>query len=676
MIGLGLYSRRFRHNPMVLPYQVLMYTAGLWAVNYAADLAVTELAPKVFIMETRFIVSPYVTLAEIWLVLVYLGKESWVRRWWTYPLTGFMVVTTLLALTSTMHTLFRYDYHIVMVGDTATLAFTNGPWYLLYIAVTYTLLLTVLGLLLVVNRPRQPYFLFQRAVFITALLLPVVPSIMYELHLGPVPGINFTTIFFWVPAVLYIWVLYPGKFFEIVPVARDRVIEGMTSPLLILDARRRVVDMNPAACTLLGTTARDAYGKPADQVFSPLPGLFTFCCMKDPGHVELVAGGGEHVYLVEMDTIPSRSGGPETSIIKLQDITARKRAENALRESEERYRTLVDQLPDYILVHRDGSILYINSTAATQLGYGREELLGRHVSTFIRPGYRDVVERAIEGRAAGEEIGKYGIEVMTKDGENRMLLVTGARIIYEGAPATLNVLTDITDLKRAEVSVRAANAKLNLLTSITRHDVNNQLTVMQGYIGLARDQAGTAQPISSYLEKADDAGGKISRMIAFTKGYQQFGVQAPVWHEVQPLVSSAAEGVMSGTLAVENRVPPGISVYADPLIAQVLGNLLENAARHGEKVTRVVFSAEDKGDHLEVICEDDGVGVPPDEKERIFGHGYGKNTGLGLFLAREILGITGITIHESGVPGAGARFVITVPKEAYHTKVPAATLPS
>jgi PAS domain S-box-containing protein len=661
---------------MVLPYQVLMYTAGLWAVNYAADLAVTELGAKVFIMETRFLVSPYVTLCEIWLVLVYLGKESWIRRWWTYPIIGFMGVTTLLALTSNMHALFRYDYHIVMVGDIATLAFTNGPWYILYLIVTYTLLITVLGLLLVVNRPRQPYFLFQRAVFITALLFPVIPSVLYDLHLGPFPGINFTTILFWIPAVLYIWVLYPGKFFEIVPVARDRVIEGLTSPLVILDARRRVIDMNPAACTLLGTTAQEAYAKPAEQVFSPLPGLITFCCMKDPGHVELVTRGGEAVYLMQMDTILSRSGGPETYIIKLQDITGRKRAENALRESEERYRTLVDQLPDYILVHRNGIILYINPAAADQLGYARDEFLGKHVSAFIRPEYQSLADQVIERRSHGEDVRKYEIEVMTKEGENRMLLVTGARIIYESEPAVLNVLTDITDLKRAGASVRAANAKLNLLTSITRHDVNNQLTVMQGYLGLAREEAGATEPLKSHLEKANAAGEKISRMIAFTKGYQQFGVQAPVWHEVRGLVASAAEGFTPGTIKVENYVPSDISVYADPLIAQVFSNLLENAVRHGGKITRVAFSAVTHEDRLEITCEDDGVGVPADEKERIFERGYGKNTGLGLFLGREILGITGITIHESGVPWEGAKFILTVPKEAYHTKDTVPGIPS
>ncbi len=94
---------------------------------------------------------------------------------------------------------------------------------------------------------------------------------------------------------------------------------------------------------------------------------------------------------------------------------------------------------------------------------------------------------------------------------------------------------------------------------------------------------------------------------------------------------------------------------------------MDNAVRHGGKITTVRFSAEERdGDHI-VVCEDDGVGIPLDEKEKIFDRGFGKNTGLGLFLSREVLDITGITIKETGEPGVGARFEMTVPKGAWRS---------
>ncbi len=113
---------------------------------------------------------------------------------------------------------------------------------------------------------------------------------------------------------------------------------------------------------------------------------------------------------------------------------------------------------------------------------------------------------------------------------------------------------------------------------------------------------------------------------------------------------------------MKNDVPAGFEVFADPLIVKVGYNLVDNAMRHGGKITTIRFSVEDRSAGQVIVCEDDGVGVPAEEKEQIFARGYGKHTGLGLFLSREILSITGITITETGGPGKGARFEMTVPK--------------
>ena len=106
----------------------------------------------------------------------------------------------------------------------------------------------------------------------------------------------------------------------------------------------------------------------------------------------------------------------------------------------------------------------------------------------------------------------------------------------------------------------------------------------------------------------------------------------------------------------------GLEIYADPLFVKVLINLLDNAVRHGgTRLTTIRFSYRKDGDFLVVTCADDGDGIEESEKTRLFTQGFGKNTGLGLFLVREILLITDITIRENGVPGTGARFEITVP---------------
>lgn len=101
------------------------------------------------------------------------------------------------------------------------------------------------------------------------------------------------------------------------------------------------------------------------------------------------------------------------------------------------------------------------------------------------------------------------------------------------------------------------------------------------------------------------------------------------------------------------------------MLEKVFFNLFDNAIRHGERVTSISVRCEPSGEELVIVVEDDGIGIPLDEKQKIFGKGFGKNTGYGLFLVREILAITGISIHETGKHGSGARFEITIPKDGF-----------
>jgi signal transduction histidine kinase len=108
-----------------------------------------------------------------------------------------------------------------------------------------------------------------------------------------------------------------------------------------------------------------------------------------------------------------------------------------------------------------------------------------------------------------------------------------------------------------------------------------------------------------------------------------------------------------------------LEIFADPLFEKALFNIMENVLSHGVSATEVTLRFEEKSDHLTLIIEDNGVGIPIEEKNMIFDRGYGKGSGLGLFLVREVLSITGITIRETGIHGQGTRFDISVPKGAY-----------
>jgi PAS domain S-box-containing protein len=215
---------------------------------------------------------------------------------------------------------------------------------------------------------------------------------------------------------------------------------------------------------------------------------------------------------------------------------------------------------------------------------------------------------------------------------------------------------DITDRKRAEDAIRQANRQLNLMTSITRHDINNKISIITGYLAVAKKKF-TDPTLADYFGKMESAIKAIQTQIEFTRVYHDLGTREPQWEELGKVLS-------------KSHVPPnvflnaeiaGIEVYADPMLEKVFFNLLDNSIRHGQHVTEIRVSSCQSPEGLKIFWEDNGIGIVPEEKEKIFERGFGRNTGLGMFLAREILSLTGISIRETGTEGKGARFEIIVP---------------
>jgi len=241
------------------------------------------------------------------------------------------------------------------------------------------------------------------------------------------------------------------------------------------------------------------------------------------------------------------------------------------------------------------------------------------------------------------------------------VLDAGGRVV-----AVQGIGQDITEQRNAQEAIRRANHQLNLLTGITRHDIRNQIHSLQTYLELSKHSLDDAEKTAEFIRKKEQAAAAIERQIAFMTEYQDLGMNAPMWQDVDAAVHNALslESLPGIRVSTEGN---GIEVYADPLFERVFFNLLDNSLRHGQHVSAIRVSSHESEEGLVVVWEDNGVGIAAGDKERIFERGFGKHTGFGLFLAREILSLTGITIAETGEPGTGARFEIVVPPGGFRT---------
>jgi PAS domain S-box-containing protein len=351
----------------------------------------------------------------------------------------------------------------------------------------------------------------------------------------------------------------------------------------------------------------------------------------------------------------------------IHDITERKRTEEALIESEALFRGLFTQASQLTgVLDLEGRLTRANATAMSLIGLDTEQVVGKlfwetpwwSQDPKTQAAMKDAVSRA----GHGEDV---HFEAIHKDAAGNVHYIdfflkpvvdTKGNII-----ALLPEGRDITELKLADAAIHQANKKLNTLSSITRHDIKNQLTMLRGYLTLLEKKLPDPS-LNEYLKKAATAAQNISSMVQFTKEYENIGFDLPVWQDCHTLIDTAVNQANLGQIKVKNDIPSGMEVFADSMIVKVCYNLIENAVRHGGKITTIrFFEKECNGDHI-IVCEDDGDGVPAAEKDKIFDQGFGKNTGLGLFLAREILDITGIKISETGEQGKGARFEILVPE--------------
>ncbi|MDK2974104.1 MAG: hypothetical protein PWP08_475 [Methanofollis sp.] len=308
--------------------------------------------------------------------------------------------------------------------------------------------------------------------------------------------------------------------------------------------------------------------------------------------------------------------------------------------------TFPEEDPDPVMrVGGNGRVLYANEAGKKVLkAWGTDE------GGVLPETWQEVVADSL----ASARITRRDVDLEGSD-------FTLACVPLPGADCANFYGVDITERKRTENAIQDANRKLNLLNSIIRHDLFNQITVLQGYLDLIRE-TGEGGP---YLDRIAEAAARIRRQVEFGRDYQELGVRGPTWQAAGDEMNNAFLSLSPQGIRLECEVDPRLEVFADPLIGRVFYNLVDNTVRHSKGACTVRFSAEPSENGLSLIYEDDGPGIPEERKKDLFGWPSGKKRGLGMTLSSEILSLTGLSIREEGTAGQGVRFAIAVPPSRF-----------
>ena len=473
-----------------------------------------------------------------------------------------------------------------------------------------------------------------------------------------------------------------------------QIIDLLPDPTMAIDRTGSVVAWNRAMEVLSGLPASAVMGKCGDVYTSWIRGtsgsaLIQFVLHQDK---DAIAVTYPHAYFegntVRTETAITRTDGQSFSlwvsatpildemgevtgaIESMRDVTHQKKIARALKESRRYLDAIINTMPDPLFIKdHDHRFVTVNDSFCEFTGYSRENLAGKtdydvfpegEAAIFLEKD-RDVLRTRQENEN----------EELLTDSQGKTHTIVTKKALYVNASHEefiVGAIRDITQRKKTEQALQLTLRKLNTLSSITRHDILNQLMGLRAFIELTKGRV-TDPEKAEFLKKADDAAEAIQRQIEFTRNYEDLGVKEPQWQDVGELFRSAVTDLQLSGITVDVQVH-SLAVYADPLIIKVFYTLAENSLRHGGTVTEIGLSCGEGPSGLTITYRDDGTGIADADKKNLFQRGFGKHTGLGLFLSREILSITGITISETGTQGSGVQFEILVPKGAYRFSSP------
>jgi PAS domain S-box-containing protein len=479
--------------------------------------------------------------------------------------------------------------------------------------------------------------------------------------------------------------------------------QSANDAIISADATGTILSWNKGANTLFGYSEEEVLGRPLTLLMPD-----SYRDAHDRGLTRFQATGvpfviGKTVELrglrkngsefpLELSLATWETGGRKYFSGVIRDITERKGAEETIRASEQRFRTMAETMPTTVAIYQGTGHLYVNAATEAMLGYTRDELLHRSFLDYVHPDFREMVKARSLARQRGEKVAsRYEIKLVHKDGRELWVDFAAATIDYEGKPAVLGVAIDITQRKEMENAHRkakeaaeaASRAKSTFLANMS-HEIR---TPMNAVIGLTELLLGTelTSVQREYLAIVKDSGESLLALINDILDFSKieagrleldrtcFPIREVVGDTMKGLALRACGKPIEVACHVHTDVPRFIE--GDSLrLRQIVSNLVGNAIKFTQR-GEVVLDIEEESSSDDQTClhfcvRDTGIGVPVDKQQAIFDafsqvdasttRRFG-GTGLGLAIASRLVSLMDGRLWVESEVGRGSKFHFAVP---------------
>jgi len=693
---LAWFTWRYRRASGVTAFSLMMLILFQWGLSYIFELAATELPSKLFWVKFMFAGVVATPVAWLMFALEYTGRKTWTTRSRLLLLSVLPLITMGIILTNDSHHLFWTSASLAREGGFLLLNTSNGTWFWVHAAYTYTLIM--IGLVLIIRAllrwPAQ--YRGQMAWILLATLAPLIANVITIFKILPVL-IDLTPFAFTVTGMGMAYALFRHRLLDIAPLARDIVIDGMKDGMIVLDANRRIVDINPAAQNILGLSGEgQPIGKSMAEVLNKWPQLIERYrnIFEADDEITLGEGDAQRWYELNLSTLRDENKLLIGQLITIRDITQRKLAESLVQESEARFRQIVENASDVIYrINSDGFLTYANPSALHAMGYEKEEdALGKYYLDLTAPEARHKLKRTYQHQFVSKTKNTYhefpGLATDGREvwfGQNVQLIFEGDQVVGFQALAR-----DITAIRQAYEALRiardqameASRAKSQLLSKVS-HELRTPLGGILGYAELLHDNtfgeinAGQKKAAHEIIESAN----YLTNMVNELLDEAQIRANTTILQETSFSPAALLQQSTSGTEILARKKGLQLITALDPnlphelrgderRLRQIIINLIGNAIKFTKEGSVHVNFLRPSDEHWEIQVTDSGAGIPKDAQAYIFEPFRqvdgaitrdNRGIGLGLSITKQLVDLMDGRIMLESEIGKGSTFAILLP---------------